>query len=147
MRRLHWKFYLAIVSTLMIFLVSIFIVWHLVSSPMGGAWGIESATNLSAKLVGFEPSATARAAIVNRLAYELNADAMLVASDGRGELSAIRGDFQFTDAELSQPGWHLSDNPTYGARLDDGRLLVVHPHRRLLLHGLHLALILIGVAA
>jgi signal transduction histidine kinase len=58
----------------------------------------------------------------------------------------MSSDFRFSDVELSQPGWHLGGDPTYGARLDDGRLLVVHPHRRLLLHGLHLALILCAVA-
>jgi signal transduction histidine kinase len=147
MRRLHWKFYLAIVGTLMVFLVAIFIVWHAVSSPIGAAWGVEYATRLSASLLDAQPHTAPDSKIVDELAYQLNADIVLAGPDGRVQLAAMSSNFQFTVAELAQPGWHLSSNPTYGARLDDGRLLVVHPHHRLLLHGLHLSLILIGVAA
>src|SRR3954470_9077152 len=147
MRRLHWKFYLAIVGTLMMFLVAIFIVWHAVSSPIGAAWGVESATRLTANLLVLKPRTAPDGELIDTLAYGLNADIVLVASDGRVQLAAMSSNFQFTDVELAQPGWHLSSNPTFGVRLDDGRLLVVHPHHRLLLHGLHLSFILIGVAA
>ena len=72
---------------------------------------------------------------------------VLVKPGGALQLSAYSSNFRFGGVLLGEPGWHLGPDPTYGARLDDGRLLVVHPHHRLLLHGLHLALILCAVAA
>src|SRR5689334_9972631 len=146
MRRLHWKFYLAIVATLMIFLVAIFVVWHVVSSPLASAWGVESATELTARLLVSEPRASREQELIENLVHQLHADVALVAADGRVERAAMTGDFQFNGTALTQSGWHFFGNPTYGARLGDGRLLVVHPRHRMLLHGLHLALILIAVA-
>jgi len=147
MRRLHWKFYLAIIGTLMMFLVASMMVWHALNSPIGAAWGIESATQLSAKLLQGGARGAPETVIVDGLAYQLNADVALVKPGGELQLSAYGSGFRFEGAQLSEPGWHLGRDPTYGTRLGDGRLLVVHPHHRLLLHGLHLALILCGVAA
>jgi signal transduction histidine kinase len=146
MRRLHWKFYLAIVGTLMMFLVASMMVWHALNSPIGAAWGIESATQLSAKLLDNGARAAPDTVIVDGLAYQLNADVVLVKPGGALQLAAYSSNFRFGHAPLTEPGWHLGPDPTYGTQLQDGRLLVVHPHHRLLLHGLHLALILCGVA-
>src|SRR5699024_1159303 len=43
--------------------------------------------------------------------------------------------------------WQIAhDGPFYSVRLDDGRQLVVHPRRRLLLHGLHMGVLLLCIA-
>jgi signal transduction histidine kinase len=146
MRRLHWKFYLAIVATLIVFLVAIFIVWHTVASPMGAAWGIESATELSAKMMSVGTRVAPDEVVVEELVHQLHADVILQKPDGSTQLSSYGGGFRFSAEQVAAPGWHLIGSPTFGARLDDGRLLVVHPRHRLLLHGLHLALILVAVA-
>ncbi len=147
MRRLHWKFYCAIIATLLMFLVAVMVVWHTLNSPISAAWGIESATNLSAKLLSATPTAAPEGDIVGDLAEQLYADVALVGSDGGIQRSTYLGRFRFDEAQHYEAGWHLNGTPVYGARLEDGRLLLAHPHNRLLLHGLHLAFILIAVAA
>ncbi len=147
MRRLHWKFYLAIIATLLMFLVAVMVVWHTLNSPISAAWGIESATNLSAKLLSATPHAAAEPDIVGNLGEQLYADVALLGNDGKIQLSSYRGNFRFDETQHFEAGWHFSGTPVYSAPLGDGRLLLAHPHNRLLLHGLHLALILIAVAA
>jgi signal transduction histidine kinase len=147
MRRLHWRFYLAIVGTLMVFLMTIIILWHVATSPISAAWGIESATHLAAKLLDARPRTGPDHEIINGLGYQLNADVQLIGTDGGTQLAAMSSNFVFSAQQRAEPGWHISGDPTYGTRLGDGRLLVVHPHHRMLLHGLHLVLILTAVAA
>ena len=60
LRRLHLQFYIAIVGTLVAFLVCGAVVWHYFSAPRGAIWGIESATGLAATLL-MEPGDGGRA--------------------------------------------------------------------------------------
>jgi signal transduction histidine kinase len=147
MRRLHLQLYLAIVGTLLAFLFAAGLVWHVASSPQSAVWGVETATQLSAALLDKDASTGADPrTILAALSYQVHADVALLAADGIEELSTGRM-FEFTPEQRAEPGWHLRAGPSYGIRLGDGRMLLVHPRHRFLLHGLHMVLILGTIAA
>jgi signal transduction histidine kinase len=146
MRRLHLKLYLAIVGTLLAFLGAIAVVWHLVSTPMGAVWGVESATYMSANLMKTAQNPAAQQRIVDALAEQLHADVAVFGGDG-----AITGPTHGTALDALQArrnleGWQLQRAPSFGVRLEDGRMLAVHPRHRFLVHGLHVILILTFIA-
>ena len=68
MRKLHLKFYLAIVGTLMVFLLAGAMVWHHLSSPHAALSGIESATGLAATMLDRDRSAGAQREVIAALA-------------------------------------------------------------------------------
>lgn len=147
MRRLHLQLYLAIVGTLLAFLCAAGFVWHAASSPQGAVWGIETATQLSVSLLDRSTSSGADPrTILTALSDQMHADVALFSTDGAEQLSAGRG-FEFTPEQRAEAGWHLRTGPTFGARLDDGRMLVLHPRHRFILQGLHMTLILGAIAA
>ena len=147
MRRLHLQLYLAIVGTLLAFLFAAGLVWHAASSPQGAVWGVETATQLSVSLLDRSVSGGADLrTILTALSDQVHADVALFSADGIQQLSAGRT-FEFTPEQRAEPGWHLRAGPSFGARLDDGGMLVVHPRHRFLLHGLHMVLILGTIAA
>jgi hypothetical protein len=50
-RRLHLKLYLAIVGTMVVFLIAGTVVWHHLVAPSMAMGGIESATQLAAEIL------------------------------------------------------------------------------------------------
>jgi signal transduction histidine kinase len=147
MRRLHLKLYLAIVGTLLVFLGAIAVVWHIVSTPMGAVWGVESATYMSANLMKNAHDRAAEQRIVDALADQLHADVAVVGIGGALAGPSQGRAFDALQARRNLEGWQLQRQPTFGVRLEDGRMLAVHPRHRFLLHGLHVVLILTAVAA
>ncbi|HET7809257.1 MAG TPA: HAMP domain-containing sensor histidine kinase [Steroidobacteraceae bacterium] len=147
MRRLHLRLYLAIVGTLLVFLGSIAVVWHIVSTPMGAVWGVESATYMSANLMKNAHDRAAEQRIVDALAGQLHADVAVLGGDGAPAGPSHGHAFDSLQARRNFEGWQLQRQPTFGVRLEDGRMLAVHPRHRFLLHGLHVVLILTAVAA
>jgi signal transduction histidine kinase len=146
MRRLHLQLYVAIVGTLLAFVVAASFIWHLVEGPRGAVWNVETATHLTTALLDEPHPAALEQPFVDQLARQVHADVALMGSNGENPVT--HGEpFQITTGDPREPGWHLSQEPTFSTRLADGRILVVHPRERYLLHGLHMALILSLVAA
>jgi signal transduction histidine kinase len=146
MRRLHRRLYLAIIGTLFAFLVCTAFVWHAVAEPLSAMYGVQTATGLSASLFDTHPTADGERDIVETLARESHSDVVLFAADGTALIAAGRP-FEFTAELRGQEGWHYRNGAVLGERLTDGRMLLVHPRQRYLLHGLHVLLILCTVAA
>jgi signal transduction histidine kinase len=148
MRRLHLQLYLAIIGTLLAFLISGGVVWHAVASPHGAVWGIESATGLATNLL--EASALTperQREVIDALVHQVHADISLYGADGESPLVASGEPFYLTPEQRNESGWLISNlGPTFVERLADGRRLFVHPRNRFLVHGLHIALILSGIA-
>ena len=147
MRRLHLRLYLAIVGTLLVFLVSAAIVWHAVASPLGAVWGVESATRITVSLLDRHMSPEAEQGVVDLLARQLHGDVALLAGDPTTPPVVHGNPFDATPEQRAEPGWKFHDGPTFGVRLADGRMLLVHPRQRFLLHTLHVVLIMSFVAA
>jgi len=147
-RRLHLRLYLAIVATLLVFLMCSIIVWHHAATPLTAVPAVETATNLGARMLDAHAGAGGSAAeILAALAWQLHADVELfTAAPVRSSLQAGYP-FPFTDQQRAESGWHVSGGPVYSASVSDGRMLMVHPRQRLMLHGLHVALMLGGIAA
>ena len=147
MRRLHLRLYMAIVGTLLVFLVSAAIVWHAVASPLGAVWGVESAARITVSLLDRHMSPEAEQGLVDLLARQLHGDVALLARDPTTPPVAHGNTFDITPEQRTEPGWKIHDGPTFGVRLADGRMLLVHPRQRFLLHTLHVVLIMSFVAA
>ncbi len=147
MRRLHLRLYLAIVGTLLVFLVSAAIVWHTLASPLGAVWGVESAARMTARLLERQLSPEAQQDLVDTLSRQLHGDVVLLARVPAAAPIDSSGPLDVTPEQRTEPGWKFHDGPTFGVRLSDGRMLLVHPRQRFLLHTLHLVLILSFVAA
>ena len=150
MRKLHLRLYLAIVGTLVVFLVAGMIVMHHFAPPRMAVGGIESATGLAAIILDEKPhAADVEREIIVALAWQANANVVLYSAGGSmivhigGRPPAL-----LTPAQVGGDGWRMTRNgPIYNRRLADGRHVVVHPRHRILLHGLHLGLLLTSVAA
>jgi signal transduction histidine kinase len=149
LRKLHLKLYLAIVGTLVVFLIACAMVWHQFAPPRMAIGGIESATGLAVSILDENKrSAEAEREIIVSLAYQANADVVLY--DTRGvPLLHIGGRAPMLKPErVADAGWQMTrSGPTYHQRLADGRHLVVHPRHKIILHGLHLGLMLTSIAA
>lgn len=147
MRRLHLQMYVAIVGTLVAFVVAGMGVWHYFSAPRNAVWGVETAAGLTAELLAAPDSPEQERAIVDALADQVNASVMILGADGaRGY---ARGRFPELGTELlARHGWAFTPAGTvYNESMSDGRRLIIFPHRRLLMHGLHVSLILVAIAA
>jgi len=146
LRRLHWQLYLAVVGTLLAFLISAGVVWHAVASPHGAVWGVESATFLSAAMLDHRPhNPRYEQDVVDALARQLHGDVALFTKEDAVP-PVTHGTYQFTAEQRAAAGWHVGNGPSFTARLYDGRMLVVHPRHGFLLHGLHVVLILSAIA-
>jgi two-component system, OmpR family, sensor histidine kinase RstB len=145
MRRLHRRLYLAIVGTLLAFLVATAFVWHAVAEPLSAMWGIETATRMSAAMLDSPQHAGEEREIVATLADQVHGDVALY-DDAAPPIVAGRP-FEFTAEQRTNPRWNFRGGPALNVQLADGRVLMVHPRQRLLLHGLHVLLILTFVAA
>jgi signal transduction histidine kinase len=146
LRKLHLKFYLAIVGTLMMFLAAGAMVWHHLSSPQAALSGIEAATGLAAQMLRGSVDAGRNREIVDALAQRLHADVAFY--DAEGALIHSSGRIPtLTATELDDWGWHMRQGgPLLLWKFEDGRNLVVHPRHRFLLHSLHMLLLLTGIA-
>ena len=147
MRRLHLRLYLTIVGTLVAFAFCAAILWHVVVWPQGAAWSIETATHMSANMLDEVHEPSLEQTIVDALASQLHADVLLL--DPSGSKPPVRRGEHYVPGRgrVDDAGWRYDDGRSYAARLADQRLLIVHPHYRLFLHGLHIVLFLSGLAA
>ncbi|HTU65189.1 MAG TPA: ATP-binding protein [Steroidobacteraceae bacterium] len=148
MRRLHLKLYLAIIGTLLVFLACGALAWRTFAPPRGTLADIETASALAASLVEDARADDARRqAVLDSLAYQLRANTGWFAADSTAPVLQSGRVPALTREQLEKSGWFLvHGGPVYNVRLDGGGHLVVHPRRRLLLHGVHMGLLLLGIA-
>jgi signal transduction histidine kinase len=146
MRKLHLKFYLAIIGTLVLFLVSGAMIWHHFSSPQAAMSGIEATSGLAASMLDDARTAERRQEIIDSLARQLHADAALY--DSAGALLYASGETPaLTAEEFADTGWLMRHGgPALNWEIGDGRHLVVHPRHRFVWHGVHMGLLLAAVA-
>jgi signal transduction histidine kinase len=149
MRRLHLKLYLAIVGTMVVFLIAGAVVWHHFAPPRMAMGGIESATQLAAAMLDHGDHDPAREReVLTALSQQMHADVMLYNAQGSVTGTFGWGAVELTAEQLSVSGWMLlRTSPVLNQPLDDGRRLVVRSRQRYLLHGLHLGLLFISIAA
>jgi signal transduction histidine kinase len=146
MRKLHQKFYLAIVGTLMIFLLAGAMLWHHFSSPQSAVSGIESATGLAAAMLNLNPTVEQQREVVESLASQLHSDVALYNAAG-AKLHMSGNEYPLTGAQIAEWGWQITQSgPTYNYWLENGSHLLVHPRHRFIFHGLHMGLLLTGIA-
>lgn len=147
MRRLHRKLYLAVVGTLVAFLLAAAFIWHFFA-PREAMWGVQSATGVVAQMLeGPPPTRPEEDALLEALSRQLHADVALFAASGAQPLKTFGRSFAFSREMMSREGWQISrQGPVFLRTLADGRALVIHPRQRYLLHGLHLGL-LFGLVA
>ncbi|MBC8024373.1 MAG: HAMP domain-containing protein [Steroidobacteraceae bacterium] len=145
LRRLHMQFYIAIVGTLVAFLACGAVVWHYFSAPRGAIWGVESATGLAATLLT-EPDGGRDRELAEALGNQLHAHVVLLDAAGVAQISTGRVP-DMSREESRDRGWVFTqDGPVFTRKLADGRRLIVYPRRRFLMHGLHMGLVLVGIA-
>jgi signal transduction histidine kinase len=147
-RKLHLKFYLAIIGTLLVFLTAGAVVWHHMSSPRMAIDGIESATNLVASMLNRPDLDEVRQQeLLDSLADQLRADTALFDISSAKPPRIGGEEFLLKPEERADSGWHMtSEGPVYNKALDGNRRLVIHPRGQMMMRGVHLSLIFIGIA-
>jgi signal transduction histidine kinase len=145
LRRLHLQFYIAIVGTLIAFLVSGAVVWHYFAAPRGAIWGVESAAGLAAMMLTDPENHDREREVADALGTQLHAHVVLIDAAGAPQIST--GWVPDLRDEKPHRGWVFTQHgPVFTRSLADGRRLIVYPLRRFLMHGLHVGLILVGIA-
>ena len=146
MKRLHLKLYLAVVGTLVVFMIAAAFIWHYFG-PRRAIWGVEGTAGVAAKLFGQQPPTAAQEeAMIAAMAGQLRAEVGICADAGSGARSS-GAVFLCAIDHIRHEGWQVTRRgPTYARALADGRWLVIHPRHRLILHGLHVGLLLLSVA-
>jgi two-component system, OmpR family, sensor histidine kinase RstB len=133
MRRLHSQFYLAILATIVMFLIASVLFWRLSAPWRGEAWGIEAAGQFAAALLPPGDAAMdQRQRVLERLRRHLNADLALY--DVHGEFVAASGSLPRLAPRqlLEKSGWILTHGgPMWVLPLDDGRRIVMQPTHHL----------------
>jgi signal transduction histidine kinase len=150
LRKLHFKLYLAIVGTLVVFLITCVMVMHHPAPPRLAVGGIETATGLAATILDEKPhSADVEREIIVSLALQVNANVVLYdAKDPMVVHMGGRAPPMLTPAQVADTGWQLTHaGPIYNRQLADGRHLVVHPRHRILALSLHMGLLLTSIGA
>ncbi|HEV7606239.1 MAG TPA: ATP-binding protein [Steroidobacteraceae bacterium] len=146
MRRLHLKFYLAIVGTLMLFLLCGVMIWHHLSPPQAAIAGIESATGLAAWMVDRAATVEREREVIDSLAGQLHADVALYDAAGASVHTSGKA-YPLTREQIAEGGWHITQSgPTYNYWLANDRHLIVHPRSGFVLYGLHTGLLLTTAA-
>jgi len=146
-RRLHVKFYLAIVGTLIMFLAAGAMIWHHWSSPQAAASGIQSAVGLATRMLDEARDAERQQEIVDALAYYLHAEVALYDASDAPQFVAGHP-MTLTPEEISRRGWLMRrGGPVLNHELAGGRHLIVHPRHRFFWHSLHMGVLLAVVAA
>ena len=149
MRRLHLRLYLTIVGTMVVFLVAGAMVWHHFAPPHMAMGGIEGATELATAMLndgGHDPAREHDVLVA--LSQQLHADVALY--DAQGSVTATFGwrAMELTREQIADSGWLISrTGPVLNQPLEDGRHLTVRSRQRYLLHGVHLGLLFISIAA
>ena len=149
MRKLHLKLYLAIVGTLVVFLVACAMVMHHLGPPRLAFGGIESATGLAAVMLDERKhDLESTREILVSLGYQANSDVAIYDAQGSMVLHVGRHAPRLTPGQIADSNWLITrDGPTFNRRLADGSHLVVHPRHRILAYGLHTGLLLTTIAA
>ena len=146
LRRLHLQFYIAIVGTLVAFLVCGAVVWHYFAAPRGAIWGVESAAGLAAMMLTDPANRDREREIVEALGTQLHAYVVVVDATGTPQIATGRVP-DIRDEKPRSRGWVFTqDGPVFTRSLANGRRLIVFPRRRFLMHGLHASLVLVGIA-
>ena len=149
MRKLHLKLYLAIVGTLVVFLIACALVFHHLGPPRLALGGIESAAGLAATMLEERwHDLEDRREILVSLGYQANSNVALFDAQGSMLLYAGGRAPRLTAAQIADSNWLMTrDGPTYNRRLADGSHLVVQPRHRILAYGLHTGLLLTTIGA
>jgi signal transduction histidine kinase len=149
LRKLHLKFYLAIVGTLVAFLLACALVMHHLAPPRLAFAGIESAAGLAAVMLDERKhDLEATREVLISLSYQANSNVALYDAHGTMLLQAGRHVPALSPEQFADSGWLITrDGPTYNRHLADGNHLVVRPRHRILAYGLHMGLLLTTVAA
>jgi len=149
MRRLHLKLYLAIIGTMLVFAASCAVAWHFFAPSRSTLAEVETTSALAAALLE-DPGTDAarRRAIVDSLSRQMHADVALFDAGSRTPSLTSHTPYVPNEEQLTRSGWQIArGGPFYSLRLEGGRQLVVHPRRQLLLHGLHMSVLLLCIAA
>jgi signal transduction histidine kinase len=147
LKRLHLKLYLAVVGTLLAFTIAGALIWHFFA-PREAMWGTQSAAGVAALIFeGEPPTSQQEDAMLQALSAQLHADVALHEATRVVPVKIHGVPFGATLEQLAHGGWHVTrQGPVYTRVLPDGRRLVIHPRHRFVLHGLHLGLMLAGLA-
>jgi len=149
MRRLHLKLYLAIIGTMLVFGASCAVAWHFFAPSRSTLAEVETASALAAALLEDPGTDAARQrAIVASLSQQMHADVALFEAGGKVPFLTSYTPYIPSEEQLKRSGWQIAHGgPFYSLRLEGGRQLVVHPRRQLLLHGIHMGMLLLCIAA
>jgi len=149
LRKLHFKLYLAIVGTLVVFLIACALVVHHLGPPRLAVGGIESAAGLAAAILDErEHDLEGTREILVSLAYQANSNVWLYDAHGVMVLRVGENEPKLSAEEIDDSDWRMThDGPMYNRRLGDGGHLIVHPRHRILAYGLHMGLLLTTIAA
>jgi signal transduction histidine kinase len=148
-RRLHFKLYLAIVGSMLAFVAACAVAWHFFAPSRSTLGEVETTSALAAALLE-DPGTddTRRSAIIGSLAEQMHADVALFAAGESEPAFSSHTRYVPSPAQLERSGWQIArGGPFYNVRLEGGAHLVVHPRRRLLLHGMHMGILLLCIAA
>ena len=149
MRRLHLKLYLAIIGTMVAFALSCVVAWHHFAPSRSSLAEVETTSALAAALLE-DPGAddARRRAVIDSLSQQMHADVALFDAGSNVPSLTSYTPYIPNEEQLARSGWQIAHGgPFYSLRLEGGRQLVVHPRRKLLLHGLHMGLLLLCIAA
>jgi len=146
MRRLHVQFYLAILASLVVFMIASGIFWTLSGNWREEAWRSDAAAQLAQGLLApASASAVQQQQAVDDLHERVGVNLVLYDREGR-VLAATADAPRLSPRRLSRHGWRLTrSGPVWVLPLDDGRRLVVqhpHPDRRA---GLHLFILPVSI--
>jgi signal transduction histidine kinase len=148
MRRLHWRLYLAIVGTMLVFVAACAVAWHFFAPSRSTLAEVETTSALAAALLEDPGTDDARRrTIITSLSQQMHADVALFEPGSQVPAYTSFTPYIPDAAQLERSGWQIArGGPFYTVRLEGGRHLVVHPRRRLLLHGLHMSVLLLAIA-
>lgn len=145
-RRLHVQFYLAILATFLMLMITGSLLWNFVGTSRNDIWSVDTGAQLAAALL---PPATASAAEQDRAIDELSAKLHVDLSlyDSRDQLIGDAGGIPHLDArQLRHEGRFLGRGRyLWILTLPDGRRLVVQPGAQRQPHGVHIAVILASI--
>lgn len=146
-RRLHFRLYLAIVGTMLVFVACSALAWRYFAPARNTASEIETAAGLAAMLIE-DPRAddARRHAIVDSLSYQLHANVAWYEA-GQSQPNYSSGKLWIDAETIQKSGWRVErGGPLYNVRLEGGAHLVVQPRRKLLAHGLHMGVLVLCIA-
>jgi signal transduction histidine kinase len=149
LRKLHLKLYLAIVGTLVVFLMACALVFHHLGPPRLALGGIESSAGLAGTMLDERKhDLDGTREILVSLGYQANSDVAIFDAQGSMLLHVGRHAPRLTPAQIADSNWLMTrDGPAFNRPLADGSHLVVQPRHRILAYGLHTGLLLTTIGA